>query len=147
MPVSPARRFALSALLMVSAGCARRSGAGAEPAASPTPNTVTSEDIARSPNQSIAQLLMAKVPGLRVGRGTDGRLAIFVRGASSFGDQEALVVINGIVLEGPAVGSNLEALDPREIESIEVLKDAAATAMYGGRGANGVVVIKTKQSN
>ena len=71
-------------------------------------------------------------------------MAIRVRGASSTSDGSAvaLVVIDGV----PAQTSNpLSTINPSDIESISVLKDAASTALYGSRGANGVILINTKK--
>lgn len=112
----------------------------------PSSSVLTSEDIAQHPNMSLEELLMARIPGIKVMRAPDGHLAISFRGFSSFRtDQEALVVLNGIPLDPQATG-NLSAINPREVEMIQVLKDGAATSMYGARGAFGVILIKTKQS-
>jgi len=106
---------------------------------------ITAEDIQRSPGMSLEQLLLAHVPGLSVSRAEDGRQILHLRGTSTFmGDEEALVVVNGIPL-GPNAAGNLSAINPQDIESITVLRDAASTAAYGARGANGVILIRTKQ--
>ncbi|OLC40702.1 MAG: hypothetical protein AUH75_07425 [Gemmatimonadetes bacterium 13_1_40CM_4_65_7] len=89
---------------------------------------------------------MTRVPGLSLTRAPDGHLVIHIRGTSTLlGDEEPLFVVNGLALETP-IGGNLWSINPHDIESITVLRDAASTAMYGVRGANGVIVIKTKQS-
>ena len=107
---------------------------------------VTEEDIARAPEQPIEQQLMAKVPGIEVSRTASGEIAIRIRGGSSlYGSNEPLYVVDGIALQ-PSQGGGLPGVNPYDIASIEVLKDAASTTMYGSRGANGVIVIKTKQS-
>ncbi|MDO9634336.1 MAG: SusC/RagA family TonB-linked outer membrane protein [Paludibacter sp.] len=64
----------------------------------------------------------------------------FLRGKTTTGDNTPLILVDGI-------DANIHLLDPNEIESIEVLKDAAELAMYGLRGANGVILIKTKKGN
>ncbi len=113
----------------------------------PVNNTIiTAEDIDRSPGLSLEQLLITRVPGLTLTRAPDGHTVIHIRGTTTvLGDQEPLFVLNGIPLDNPITGA-LAALSPRDIESIEVLRDAASTAAYGSRGSNGVIVIKTKQS-
>jgi TonB-dependent SusC/RagA subfamily outer membrane receptor len=58
-------------------------------------------------------------------------------------EEEPLFVINGIPL-GPNPWGNLNAINVHDIETVEVLRDAAATAEYGSRGANGVIIIRTK---
>ena len=120
-----------------------------KPAAPPPADrsTVTSEDIERSPNQPIEQQLMNKVPGIEVSRTATGDIAIRIRGGSSlFGNNEPLYVVDGIAVQ-PGEGGGLPGVNPYDIASIQVLKDATSTTMYGSRGANGVIVIKTKQSN
>ena len=107
---------------------------------------ITADDIARSPGMSIEQILVARVPGLSFGRAPDGRAIIKLRGTTTFmGNEEALVVVNGIAL-GPNQSGNLNAINTHDIESITVLRDAASTAQYGSRGANGVILIRTKHS-
>jgi len=108
---------------------------------------VTSEDLDRAPVEPIERALAAKVPGLLVSHAADGSITIRIRGASSnYGSNEPLYIIDGIAaLPGP--GGNLTGINPRDIASIEVLKDAANMAFYGIRGSNGVIVIKTKHSS
>jgi TonB-dependent SusC/RagA subfamily outer membrane receptor len=108
---------------------------------------VTSEDLDRAPVEPIERALAAKVPGLLVSHAADGSITIRIRGASSnYGSNEPLYIIDGTpALPGP--GGNLTGINPRDIASIEVLKDAANMAFYGIRGSNGVIVIKTKHSS
>ena len=105
---------------------------------------ITSEDLDKVAVEPIERTLAAKVPGLLVSHAADGSITIRIRGASSnYGSNEPLYIIDGIAaLPGP--GGNLTGLNPRDIASIEVLKDAASMAFYGLRGANGVIIIKTK---
>ncbi|HEV8380706.1 MAG TPA: TonB-dependent receptor plug domain-containing protein, partial [Gemmatimonadales bacterium] len=106
--------------------------------------TLTAEDIERSPAVPLEQLLVAKVPGLALTQGRDGHTVIQIRGVTSLMDQgEPLFVVNGIAL-GDA--GNFWAINRFDIASIEVLKDASSTSAWGIRGANGVIVIKTKGS-
>ena len=108
---------------------------------------VTAEDIERTPSQPIEQQLMAKVPGIVVERTTSGNISIRIRGGSSvFGNNEPLYVVDGIAVQ-PESDGGLAGINPYDIQSIEVLKDATSMTMYGSRGGNGVIVIKTKQSN
>jgi TonB-dependent SusC/RagA subfamily outer membrane receptor len=132
-------------------GCAHAGGTGqgevedAPDQSQPRRRTVTAEDIQRTPVEAIDQLLMSRFPGVVVTRTPDGGIAIRIRGATSIhGSNEPLYVIDGFpVQSGP--GGGLTGINPYDIESIQVLKDPASTTMYGVRGANGVVVIKTKQ--
>jgi TonB-dependent SusC/RagA subfamily outer membrane receptor len=120
-------------------GTARR-----EPA---SPATVTSDDIQSNPTQPIEKVLQAKVPGVWVTRTGDGGIAIMLRGQSTiYGEQQPLYVIDGVTIQ-PGPNGALTGINPHDIDTIQVLKDPADTAMYGMRGANGVIVIKTKKSN
>jgi TonB-dependent SusC/RagA subfamily outer membrane receptor len=134
-------------VLLFLTGCSHRTaGPSAPPPADPRPpgTVLTAEDIRRSPGQTLEQLLMARVPGLTVERAPDGRTVLHLRGKNTFmGQDEPLFVVNGIEL-GPAVGGNLGAVDIHDIETVQVLREAAATAAYGSRGANGVIIIVTK---
>jgi TonB-dependent SusC/RagA subfamily outer membrane receptor len=77
-------------------------------------------------------------------RGADGRTVINIRGAAtSAEDGEPLFVVNGIALRN---SQNLAAINRFDIASIEVLRDPGSTAMWGIRGANGVILIRTKGS-
>jgi len=112
----------------------------------PEGTVLTADDIRRSPGQSLEQLLLARVPGLTIERAADGHSKLVLRGKNTIlGDDEALFVVNGIPL-GPAVSGNLAAVDIHDIETVQVLRDAVATAAYGVRGANGVIVIRTKEN-
>src|SRR5699024_1312547 len=97
----------------------------------------------QSPTTSVANLLGGKVAGV-ISMQTSGEPGqniseYWVRGIGTFGASSgALVLIDG--LEG-----NINSIDPADIESFSVLKDASATAVYGVRGANGVVLITTKR--
>ena len=103
------------------------------------------EDIERAPGVPLEELLVARVPGVTLGRAENGRLVLRIRGTSTVtGSEEPLYVLDGIPLE-PHPSGNLNAVDRHDIASIEVLKDPASTAMYGVRGAAGVILIKTKR--
>ncbi|MCB0631576.1 MAG: SusC/RagA family TonB-linked outer membrane protein [Saprospiraceae bacterium] len=92
-----------------------------------------------------AQLLQGKVAGLSIARpGGDPNAGfnIRLRGLSTFGaNSQPLIVIDGVV------GGSLQLIDPNDIESIEVLKDGSAAAIYGTRGASGVIIVTTKKAS
>jgi TonB-linked SusC/RagA family outer membrane protein len=108
---------------------------------------------------NILNTLAGKVPGvdIRAGQGAPGAATrIQIRGVSSFNGGEPLIVVDGVPYSNPLVnttnpfsgggtyGSGLNNLDPNDIESINVLKGAAAASLYGSRAANGVLLITTK---
>ena len=125
------------------AGC-QSSPRATETAPQPT-SDVTSEDIERAPGQSIEEHLRGRVAGVTVTRTADGGIAVRIRGATSiYGSNEPLYVLDGVPIT-PGPGGSLTGIDPYDIESIQVLKDPADTAMYGMRGANGVIIVKTKR--
>lgn len=134
------------ALLLV--GCIAACGHGrnhASQTAPPAPAIVTAEDIERSPGMSLEQLLVARIPGLTLARGADGQVTIQIRGTTTvMGNKEPLVVVDGMPLDQHSSG--LRGINLYDIASIEVLKDAVSTAMYGVRGSNGVILVKTKRS-
>lgn len=106
---------------------------------------VTAEDIRRAPGRPIEELLMSRFAGVRVIRTSDGGIAVRIRGTTSIrGNNEPLYVIDGVAIR-PGPGGSLTGINPYDIESIKVLTDPADTAMYGVRGANGVIVITTKR--
>jgi TonB-dependent SusC/RagA subfamily outer membrane receptor len=127
--------------------CSRGAPANTEEAAPEraSPSTVTAEDIRRQPAEPIEKILADRVAGVSVTRTDDGGIAVRIRGAASvYGSAEPLYVVDGMPIQ-PGPNGALHGINPYDIESIEVLKDPASTAMYGSRGANGVIVIKTKR--
>lgn len=104
---------------------------------------LTAEDIARSPGVPVEELLAARVPGLVIARGIDGGTVMIIRGQSAFEPQEPLFVVDGVPLGSAA---NFSVINRYDIESIQVLRDAASTAMYGLQGSAGVILVKTKGS-
>lgn len=106
-------------------------------------SSVKGSDLTRLPTQRVDQALQGRAAGVMV-QNTDGapggNATIRVRGGNSItGGNNALVVVDGIQ------GVNITTINPNDIESLEVLKDASATAIYGARGANGVILITTKR--
>lgn len=133
----------LPAALIVSAlGCShsRDTTTSIQPRRAPG---LTAEDIARNPGVPVEELLASHVPGIRIGRANDGRTVMMVRGQNSIEPQEPLFIVDGVPLGNAA---NFLAVNRNDIESIQVLRDAASTAMYGLQGSAGVIVIKTKGS-
>ena len=108
-------------------------------------SSVSAEEIKELPVANSVDALQGRVAGLdiRSGGGRPGQEAtIQIRGRRSIeADNDPLFVIDGI----PTQGGNINDINPQDIESVEVLKDAASTAIYGSRGANGVILITTKR--
>ena len=106
---------------------------------------ITREKINFVPNASFDQILQGKAPGLLVtaGSGQPGAAArVQIRGASSItGGNAPLYVVDGM----PVEDGLFQSLNPNDFESVDVLKDAVATAQYGNRGSNGVIVVTTKR--
>ncbi len=133
--------------------------------------SITSEDITESTSNTVSNLFQGKAAGIQVTTGDaapGGGINIRVRGTSTItGSTEPLYIIDGFpvssanndqnigggISESPVEGSvqfnvfpnALSMINPSDIANIEVLKDAAATAIYGSRGANGVIIITTKR--
>ncbi len=131
------------ALLGLGAACAH--SRGAKPAGETTAQAVTAEDIQRNPSVPLEELMASRFPGVWITRTAEGGISVRIRGATSvLGNNEPLYVLDGIPIQAGQNGA-LTGIAPNDIASIEVLKDAAATAQYGVRGANGVIIIKTKR--
>jgi TonB-dependent starch-binding outer membrane protein SusC len=136
-------RVAACCCLLAAVACAHQSRT--DRPSRPSATMITAEDIERAPGVPLEQLLVARVPGVTLGRAPDGRLVLRIRGTTTItGNEEPLYVLDGIPLE-PNPGGNLNAVDRHDVASIEVLKDAAGSAMYGVRGAGGIILIKTKR--
>lgn len=130
-------------------------------------SSVSGEDVRQSISTSFDQALQGRVAGVQITQNTGqpgGAVSMRIRGTTSLtGSSEPLYVIDGIQVGGNAQGiagfdwqggaggqqsgavNPLASVNPNDIESIEVLKDASATAIYGSRAANGVVIITTKR--
>ena len=108
-------------------------------------SSVSAYEIEDRPVQQTEEMLQGRFPGVNIIRTSSGGYAIRIRGAVSFtGSTAPLYVVDGMPVE-PAPDGSLSFLNPSDIEKIDVLKDAASTAIYGSRGANGVVLITTKR--
>ena len=112
---------------------------------------------------SVDQLLQGRAAGVRVtsaGGAPDGGISINIRGMSSFNDTQPLYVVDGVIINSSGTSATLLSddenydedtngligLNPSDIANIEILKDASATAIYGALGANGVILITTKEA-
>ena len=106
-------------------------------------SSIKAQEINAFPVQNATQSLNGRATGVHVVQNSGapgGALSVKIRGGNSLqGSNEPLYVVDGFPLTG-----NINALNPADIESMEILKDASATAIYGSRGANGVIVITTK---
>ncbi|MBC9795668.1 SusC/RagA family TonB-linked outer membrane protein [Sinomicrobium weinanense] len=103
---------------------------------------VDAEEVNKVSGNDVGQLLQGRSAGVTVtGDGEPGAAPnIRIRGVSTFGDNQPLYVVDGV-----PVGTSIRDFSPSDIESIQVLKDASAGAIYGSRAANGVVIITTKK--
>lgn len=104
--------------------------------------SITSKELSKIPVSSAAEALKGRLPGINV-TSTDGEpgasIRIRVRGGTSISQSnDPLFVVDGFIV------SNIDAIPVNDIASIDVLKDAAATAIYGAQGSNGVIVVTTK---
>jgi TonB-linked SusC/RagA family outer membrane protein len=100
------------------------------------------DELQRIPTGNVEQALQGKVAGVQVTpvSGEPGRGAVIrIRGTGTLNDASPLYVVDGMLLD------DISFLNPDDIESLSVLKDASATAIYGSRGANGVIIIQTKK--
>lgn len=127
-------------------------------------SSLKADDLNPGANASIDQMMQGRAAGVQITQSSSepgGGLSIRIRGASSINaSNEPLYVIDGFPIDNSANLSSggaaqlstnesprnpLNALNPNDIESIEILKDASATAIYGSRGANGVILVTTKK--
>ena len=125
-------------------------------------STINGDDIKNTPAVSFDAMLQGRIPGVTVqsSSGEPGaRTNIVIRGSTNVdygnvngGNTQPLYVIDGVIydlnnMQGSYGLSNpLSVIDPNDIESIDVLKDASAAAIYGARGGNGVIIVKTRRS-
>ena len=105
--------------------------------------TITTKDLTQSPTANINNALAGRLPGLIVNQYAGGEPGVdqselFIRGKATYGNQSAIVIVDGIERD-------MSYLAPDEIETFTILKDASATAIYGSKAANGVIVITTKR--
>lgn len=119
---------------------------GTPPGATPAldhVNTLDEPEFGQQPVSRVEELFIGRFPGVQV-YNVNGQVQIRIRGASSFtSSTEPLILVDGQPLT-PGSGG-LIGLNPRDIQKIEVLKDAISTAEFGVRGSNGVIKITTKR--
>jgi TonB-linked SusC/RagA family outer membrane protein len=105
---------------------------------------VRSEDIAKVTSLNAEQALQGKVSGVQISTtsGAPGAAAaVRIRGVGTFNNSNPIYVVDGVILD------DISFLNSSDIESMEVLKDASATAIYGSRGANGVILVQTRSGS
>lgn len=115
---------------------------------------VSSEDFNKGAVNSVQELMIGKTAGVSITpiSGAPGNTStIRIRGGSSMSaSNDPLIVIDGVPLDNTPIGGSpniLSTLNPNDIESFTILKDASATAIYGSRAANGVIIITTKRGD
>lgn len=110
---------------------------------------LNNEELEDIPVPNISQKMQGKFSGVQITQANgepNGGMAIRIRGAASInGGNGPLVVVDGFPIT-PNEGTGLESISPEEIENITILKDAASTALYGSRAANGVILVTTKRA-
>ncbi|HMH84199.1 MAG TPA: TonB-dependent receptor plug domain-containing protein [Gemmatimonadales bacterium] len=145
--MTPARCWLVVALAMACGRAASSPPKGTTPGTGAVTTIIPTETDARVTR---VEELLRGVSGLDVTRLADGGYRLRIRGERSIrgnpGDDDPLLVIDGITVSSDALSSTLAGLAPGDIARIEVLKDAGATSIYGSRGANGVIVITTKRA-
>ena len=106
-------------------------------------SSVNTAQLKESPTADFVGALAGKLPGLTTiqnsGQPGEESYSIYLRGVSTTNDQSPLILIDGVPRD------NISSLDPNEVASLSILKDASATAVFGVRGANGVILITTKR--
>ncbi len=103
---------------------------------------VKGEEIAKLNTTSALEAMQSSTPGVQITQSSSqpGKgYKVYIRGIGTTGDSSPLYVIDGVA------GGDINAINPNDIESIDVLKDAASAAIYGSRAANGVILVTTKQ--
>ncbi|MCD8101195.1 MAG: TonB-dependent receptor [Alistipes sp.] len=106
--------------------------------------SIGTEELSRSSATNVASALAGRLPGLTIMQNSGHQpgkdaVTMYLRGQSTLNDSSPLILIDGVPR------TNLSVLDPNEIETVTVLKDASATAVFGVRGANGVLLITTRR--
>ena len=150
------------ALIVLSAGCHAYPGGPVLPA--PVPGQVQvaygtqdrrdvsgaivqadGDKLMASSPRTVSDMLVGRFAGVEVTPLANGGTSIRIRGAHSFkGNQEPLIVLDGMPQRNGS--ATISDLDPHDIKSIDVLKDASATSAYGSRGSNGVILIATRRA-
>ncbi|MEO8819297.1 MAG: SusC/RagA family TonB-linked outer membrane protein, partial [Ginsengibacter sp.] len=106
-------------------------------------SSISAKEIEKVPVTTLAQALQGRAPGVQVTNddgAPGGGVQVQIRGVGSLGNNDPLYVVDGYPISG-----GINTLNPDDIATIDVLKDASATAIYGNRASNGVVIITTKR--
>jgi TonB-dependent SusC/RagA subfamily outer membrane receptor len=162
MPASVgSAKILLAAAIVILAGC----GGPGLPPAGPEPGdvdvgygtqkegqvtgavtSISEKEVSNASSLRIEELLRGRVPGLQLIQLPGGRISFRIRGNSSIrNEQEPLFVIDGVQISAGGVQSALASLAVEDVRQIDVLKDVASTAIYGMRGAGGVIIITTRR--
>jgi TonB-dependent SusC/RagA subfamily outer membrane receptor len=141
-------------------------GGATMPSAQPTPEDQAPRGYGEQPEEQVAgavssleseeesggsfatmvDMLRGRVPGLQITETASGDISIKIRGDQSvYFNAEPLLVVDGVSVPAYSFSSTLRAMDPRDVRSIRVLKDAGSTSSYGSRGAHGVILITLKR--
>lgn len=108
-------------------------------------SSLNNKEIVKVPTSNLSTAITGKLPGVvtiqQTGRPGEDAASVFIRGQSTWVNTNPLIIVDGVERE------SFSQIDPNEVESISVLKDASSTAVYGVRGANGVILITTKRGN
>ena len=106
-------------------------------------STVSTKDLVQSPTANLGNALAGRLPGLTTiqtsGQPGDDDPQIFIRGRATWVNSDPLFIVDGVERE------SITNIDPNEIETVSILKDASATAVYGVKGANGVIIVTTRR--
>jgi TonB-dependent SusC/RagA subfamily outer membrane receptor len=110
-------------------------------------SSVTPDEHTYSAPVSLEQLIEGRVAGVEILRDGSGRVSLRIRGTNSLtSSTEPLYVIDGVTVQAESFSDAMSGVNPRDVARIDILKDAAATAIYGAQGANGVVLVTTKRA-
>ena len=106
-------------------------------------STITTRDLKQSPTANLTNALAGRIPGLMANQFSGGepgvdKTDLRIRGLPTYGEKDPIIIVDG-------VERNMTYMAPEEIETLTILKDASATAPYGVRGANGVIIVTTKR--
>lgn len=104
---------------------------------------ITSKELEARPTADLSSALQGMVAGMQATENADGTVSFAIRGQSTlYADAQPLVVVDGFPIEG-----SFSTINPNDVESVTILKDAAAASIWGTRSANGVIVVTTKKSH
>ncbi len=141
---------ACACLALFGCGGGGPSGGAQDATPRPTAEGRAERDVVQSGNahyDNVIDMLRGKAPGVQIIEISPGQMEVRIRGLNqSFqgGGQEPLVIVDGAASGRPA-GQALLALNPDDVQRIEVLKDVGSTSVYGTRGANGVILVTTRR--